>query len=71
MMFSCLNFASAKMMGSGNLGHSRRALFPSKVWDAIKHHYMDSRNAWEVSCGKALGHLKTKVNDVGHIQKDS
>ena len=36
---SCLNFASVKTMRSGNLVQSCRVLFPSKVWDAIKHHY--------------------------------
>jgi len=42
---SCLNFASAKTTGSGNLVQSCRALFLSKVWDAIKHLYVDSKSA--------------------------
>jgi hypothetical protein len=48
------NFASAKTMRSGSIGNSCRPLFRSKLREAIKYHYADSRRAWAVSGVKEL-----------------
>jgi hypothetical protein len=42
---SCLNFASAKTMRSGNSGNTCRPPCRSKLREGIKRHYADPRSA--------------------------
>jgi len=53
-MIFVFDFASAMSMRSGNIVNSGPALFRSKLGNALKHRYIDSRSAWEVSGGKTF-----------------